>query len=159
MTLNRAQRRSLKRNLKRHVGELAHPIPGSVVLRGGPMDGWIVKPDAPALEADWREHWLEAQAEGEYLKWADAQRPKVTAMWDQLGDRERRPFREAVRIMHGAGRYVLRRDRREAAWRAEARATGRVRRRGGTGTRSRSATQGRTAASSPRRKARRWLPR
>lgn len=27
--------------------------PGHVLLEGGPMADWLVKPDAPALRADW----------------------------------------------------------------------------------------------------------
>lgn len=57
MTLNRAARRRLKETLKAHVGTLAHPVPASVALHGGPMDGWIVKPDAPALRPDWYTTW------------------------------------------------------------------------------------------------------
>jgi len=58
--MNRAQRRQLKATVQRMVkggSALKHPVPDSVVLRGGPMDGWIVKPDAAALHADWHETW------------------------------------------------------------------------------------------------------
>lgn len=56
--MNRAQRRSLKRPIAQKLKpDLKHPVPRSVVLSGGPMDGWIVKPDAPALQADWHETW------------------------------------------------------------------------------------------------------
>lgn len=51
--MNRHQRRTLKTAVRRQVGTLAHPVPESVTLAGGPMDGWVVKPDAPALRPDW----------------------------------------------------------------------------------------------------------
>lgn len=63
--MNRADRRALKRRVQRAVKKgdgVKHPVPDSVVLRGGPMDGWIVKPNAPALRADWHETWPEAVA-------------------------------------------------------------------------------------------------
>lgn len=58
--MNRAQRRHLKATVKRMVTGgpgLKHPVPGSVVLHGGPMDGWIVKPTADALRPDWYTTW------------------------------------------------------------------------------------------------------
>ena len=55
--MNRAQRRGVKREAHRHLGNLAHPIPGSVALTGGPMHGWVVKPDAPALRPGWHATW------------------------------------------------------------------------------------------------------
>jgi len=77
MTMNRAARRALKRDLKQQANRLAHPVPDSVTLRGGPMDGWVVTPDAPALQADW------------YTTWP----PKISAAWQPgryvLGPEER----------------------------------------------------------------------
>jgi len=57
--MNRAQRRQLKATVKHMMkgGDLKHPVPDSVVLRGGPMDGWIVKPEADALRPDWYTTW------------------------------------------------------------------------------------------------------
>lgn len=82
--MNRAARRSLERNLRKQTGKLNHPVPDSVTLRGGPMDGWIVKPDAPALEPDW------------YTTWT----PNIAAAWQPgryvLGPEER------LRIAHWA---------------------------------------------------------
>lgn len=49
--MNRRQRRALKATV------VTHPTPDSIVLRGGPMDGWVVKPDAPALQRDWWHTW------------------------------------------------------------------------------------------------------
>lgn len=74
MTLNRAQRRHLKRIVHDAVlkgKRLAAPVPDSVVLRGGPMNNWIVKPDAPALQPDWYQSWPESvkgkHAPGRYV--------------------------------------------------------------------------------------------
>lgn len=63
--------RKLRRAMKAGVGKLAHPIPDSVTLTGGPMDGWTVKPDAAALQADWWRTWIpsiaSAWAPGRYV--------------------------------------------------------------------------------------------
>jgi hypothetical protein len=53
--VNRHERRSLERQLR--PASLAHPVPASVALVGGPMDGWVVKPDAPSLRPDWHTSW------------------------------------------------------------------------------------------------------
>jgi len=58
--MNRAQRRQLKATVQRMVkggSALKHPVPDSVILHGGPMDGWVVKPGSPALHPDWHETW------------------------------------------------------------------------------------------------------
>ena len=55
--MSRADRRALERRLRSATRNLAHPVPDSVSLLGGPMDGWVVKPDAPALRPDWAASW------------------------------------------------------------------------------------------------------
>jgi len=83
--MNRAQRRSLKRTIARKLRpDLKHPVPNSVVLSGGPMDGWIVKPEADALRPDWYTTWnvniapsLANWQPGRYLRAADGK----TAAW------------------------------------------------------------------------------
>lgn len=108
--MNRAQRRQLERRVKRSTGTLAHPVPGSVTLRGGPMDGWVVKPDAPALAPDWRARFIEAAAEGlhEHAR-AEArvhQQP-VPRPWAELDELARDHYRAGAKAQHGGGRYVL----------------------------------------------------
>lgn len=49
--------RKLRRAVRAGVGTLVHPVPDAVLLAGGPMDGWVVKPGAPALREDWWESW------------------------------------------------------------------------------------------------------
>lgn len=39
---------------------LRAPVPESVVLAGGPMDGWVVKPTAKALDPGWHAEYSEA---------------------------------------------------------------------------------------------------
>lgn len=46
--MNRQQRRKLQRASKREAGS------DPVMLKSGPMDGWYVPPEAPALKPDWR---------------------------------------------------------------------------------------------------------
>jgi hypothetical protein len=67
--MNRADKRRLKRvaakALKRATAGkpgVAHPVPASVTLTGGPMDSWVVKADAPALRPDWCLTWPESVA-------------------------------------------------------------------------------------------------
>lgn len=57
--MNRKQRRSVEKRLQGQLRthSLKHPVPDSVTLLGGPMDGWVVKPDAPALLPDWYRTW------------------------------------------------------------------------------------------------------
>lgn len=42
------------RQAEKMRGRLPHPAPASVTLSGGPMNGWVVKPDAPVLRPDWQ---------------------------------------------------------------------------------------------------------
>lgn len=77
--MNRADRRRLQRTVARALkrvaaarpGSLEHPAPASVTLSGGPMDGWVVKPDAPALDPGWCLTWpptsAAKHAPGQYL--------------------------------------------------------------------------------------------
>jgi hypothetical protein len=67
--MNRADRRRLKRVANQALKTamrvrpgVKHPAPDSVTLVGGPMDGWIVKPDAPALRPDWCTTWPDSVA-------------------------------------------------------------------------------------------------
>lgn len=83
-TMNRAARRSLTRTVARAIkGKpgLTHPVPDSVVLDGGPMAGWIVRPEAPALRPDWHTTWsvnvapvLAGWQPGRYVLGADGKR-------------------------------------------------------------------------------------
>jgi hypothetical protein len=41
----------MNRKLRRMLGISRRPE--TVRLRGGPMDGWLVTPDAPSLRRDW----------------------------------------------------------------------------------------------------------
>ena len=75
--------RKVRRALKAHVGKLAHPVPDSVRLIGGPMSDWIVRPDAPALRPDWWRTWppfiATAWAPGQYVRDAQEARWEPTA--------------------------------------------------------------------------------
>lgn len=54
----------LRRKLAAQLGRLLdHEVPDAVQLRGGPMDEWIVKPDAAALQPDWWRSWIPSVAE------------------------------------------------------------------------------------------------
>lgn len=124
--MNRAQRRSLKRTVAKAIkGKpgLSHPVPDSVVLSGGPMDGWIVKPDAPALEPDWRAKWIEETARNAHERARAemaAERNVPLSMlpaWEELIEERREEMRQVMRDLHGAGRYEL--NGKTAAWVAE----------------------------------------
>jgi hypothetical protein len=47
--LKRVAAKALRRAVRTGNG-VKHQVPGSVTLSGGPMDGWVVKPDAPARQ-------------------------------------------------------------------------------------------------------------
>lgn len=111
-TMNRAQRRAMKANMKRRG--LAF-----VTLRGGPMGGWIVKPDAPALRPEWRDLYLEASAEGAYRR-SMAEQNRKPLPWERVPDSIKEPIRALVRVELGAGHYELRREGLEADWVVEA---------------------------------------
>lgn len=55
--------------------------PSALGLEGGPMNGWVVKPDAPALRADWHRTWPLGVARqwqpGRYVR--DGQRAQWTS--------------------------------------------------------------------------------
>lgn len=115
--MNRTERRRLMRNVKRRLklGSLKHPVPDSVTLHGGPMDGWVVKPDAPALEADWRAKYIEIEAAKLYLIECEARELTEAPLWSAIPDELREPFRQAAKETHGDGRYE-RGAGREARW-------------------------------------------
>jgi hypothetical protein len=111
--MSRAQRRHLKDTVKRMVrtgGGLKHPVPDSVVLHGGPMDGWIVKPDAPALEADWRARYIEEAARRAYREWEED-----TVAWEDLDAVQQASWIADANSAHGAGHYELR-GKGQAEW-------------------------------------------
>lgn len=90
--MNRTDRRRLKRAANKalkgiRTRNLAHPVPDSVQLVGGPMDGWSVKPGAPALQADWCLNWPPSIAArhrpGMYVEDPTSTRPRQ-ARWEPL---------------------------------------------------------------------------
>jgi hypothetical protein len=129
--MNRADRRRLKRMAK-HPERLAHAIASNlprgaastaetVKLVGGPMDGWLVKPDAPALQAGW---WPEHLAD--LAREAFEQTRKVglargvpeheLPAWDGITDAKRAEYVQMARAQKGDGRYALTAGSREARW-------------------------------------------
>lgn len=115
--MNRTERRRLMQTVKRSLkpGSLKHPVPDSVTLVGGPMNGWIVTPDAPALDADWRAKYIEIEAAKLYLEECAARGLTEAPLWSGIPDELREPFRQAAKQIHGGGRYV-RGAGREARW-------------------------------------------
>lgn len=116
--MNRTQRREMQRQITKiakNKGRLKYPVPGSVTLHGGPMDGWIVKPDAPALEPDWRAKYIEIEAAKLYLAECEARGLTEAPLWSGIPDNLREPFRRAAKEMHGDGHYEPGAGR-EARW-------------------------------------------
>lgn len=106
--------------MRRQSGQLKHPAPASVRLVGGPMDGWVVKPDAPALTDRFYVGLVEARAAGLYNAAVSPSGetfapPKGVAPWAELEEAEREPFRVEARAEVPAGRYELREASR-AEW-------------------------------------------
>jgi hypothetical protein len=104
--LNQAQRREMSRRFKRQGRDV-------VVLRGGPMDGWIVTSTAPALRPDWRDDYLEGAAETAWRQ----EHGRDRRPWEALPDEVRDPYRAAARALHGAGHYELKPGEATATWR------------------------------------------
>lgn len=69
--MNRKMRRELERLSRRQVVATSAGNSG-VMLHGGPMDGYYVTADAPALHPDWYTTWPESVAAknrpGRYVK-------------------------------------------------------------------------------------------
>lgn len=82
--MNCHDRRSLRATLKAAAGRLVHPVPESVHLEGGPMDGWLVTPAAAALREDWWLSWppfiADAWHPGRYARAQGRRLP--TAVWE-----------------------------------------------------------------------------
>jgi hypothetical protein len=92
--LNRADRRALVKQAAK--GHPAHAGFRGVILRGGPLDGRIVTPTAPALHPEWwRSHakavevgYAKGPAEaGRYVR--DEKAALATAVWQRIEDAER----------------------------------------------------------------------
>ena len=121
--MNRADRRRLQRTARKafkgKTGQLTHPVPDSVSLAGGPMDGQVVKPDAPALRPDWYLGLVEAKAAGLYNASLSPTGetfapPKGATPWAKLSADAQAPFREQALAVMPVGRYVL--DGSRARW-------------------------------------------
>lgn len=120
--MSRAARREAERQVRR-MKRTASSDPDAVTLRGGPMDGWVVKPDAPALQPSWREEYLLSVARRAFeqtrrigaMQGAD---PATLPVWDRLTDADRARYVDMARQAHGGGRYVLAEGSRfrEARW-------------------------------------------
>lgn len=110
--MNRAARRALKSQMKRRGHEV-------VTLKGGPMDGWIVKVGAPALRPEWRSLYIEAAAEGLYR---EGPRGWMKPKWDRLSEEKKDMYRAAATgkvaadTGHGAGYYKPDSTGTEATW-------------------------------------------
>ena len=120
--MNRAQRRALERAVRHRQA----PTRRTFTLRGGPMDGVIVTPDAPALSPDWWAGYVEGKALGAYrARQRELELDPDNPGWPDLSDEDRAPFRAWALAEYGAGRYELatRRSRdgiRYASWRRAA---------------------------------------
>lgn len=109
MTFNRTARREMAKRFRAQGRDV-------VVLRGGPMDGWVVPSTAPALRADWRTLFLEGEAERLFLL-TQEQRPRLLRRrWARLSPEEREGFLVTARAEHGAGRYQLKASEALATW-------------------------------------------
>ena len=106
--MNRDQRRFLGRMMRRQ-GRVV------ITLKGGPMDGWLVKENAPCLEPDWREKYLEAVAEQIYR---DANKGWLKPKWDKADPDLKEAYRHEARALKGAGYYKVDSSGAQALWHA-----------------------------------------
>lgn len=104
--MNRNQRRTLGRAMRR-AGKVV------ITLRGGPMDGWLVKQDAPCLQPEWRAKYLEAAAEQLYRA---GPRGFLKPKWDRLSPEAKAVFLAQAAEVQGAGYYVTDSTGTEAKW-------------------------------------------
>jgi hypothetical protein len=129
--MNRADRRRLK-SMAKHPERLARAIAANlprgtastaetVKLVDGPMDGWLVEPDAPALQAGWwpahladlaREAFEQTRRVGVARGVPEHELPT----WDGITDAKRAEYVQMVRAKKGDGRYALSAGGREARW-------------------------------------------
>ncbi len=104
--MNRNERRALGRRM-RAAGRVV------LVLKGGPMNGWLVKEDAPCLQPDWRDKYLEAAAEQIYR---NEPRGWLKKKWEKVPEHEKIPFREQAKALFGTGYYKADSTGTEATW-------------------------------------------
>lgn len=81
--VKRVAAKALRRAIRAGGDGVEHPVPASVTLSGGPMNGWVVKPDAPALQRDWCLTWPPTIAEKNKPGFYVADGPG-RARWEQL---------------------------------------------------------------------------
>lgn len=119
--MNRAARRQAERLVSR-MKRRAATDPNAVTLRGGPMDGWVVKPGADALQPDWRAQYLLEEARAafeETRRRGMAQGVPLDELptWEGITDAKRAEYVAMVARAKGAGRYVMVSESpREARW-------------------------------------------
>lgn len=87
-----------------------------LVLRGGPMDGWAVTPDAAALRPEWHAGLIEAAAAGLYEGDRTGIRRMVWPRWRHAKPAVQERYRDRARKLQPPGRYVRTADGRNAAW-------------------------------------------
>lgn len=85
--MNRHERRAMQAA----AGKLPHPVPTSISVADGPMQGWIVTTNAPCLREDWwgtmpdqRSKWpagnyVVTDGVARWAPWADDDGPSNTA--------------------------------------------------------------------------------
>ena len=83
----------MNRRLRREAARASGPL--SIHLLGGPMAGWLVKPQAPVLLPDWWESWPESIAERWWPGFYELLEEQHQARWVEYQ-------REAPSSGHGA---------------------------------------------------------
>jgi hypothetical protein len=90
-----------------------------VTLKGGPMDGWVVAPDAAVMREDWRPKFLEEEARRLYMI-SQEHRPAILRKpWERLSPEAQQIFREEAKTAHGDGYYHLTQATMSAVWVAD----------------------------------------
>jgi hypothetical protein len=96
--LQRATAKAIEKATSRRPAGLTHAPPtGNITLIGGPMNNWVVRPNAPALKPEWHAGLIEAIAAGLV----------PPGMWATMTEDQREPYREQARAKHPPGRYIL----------------------------------------------------
>lgn len=108
--MNRAERRRLKKHIakaseKRTGLPPGYRAPTTVTLQGGPMSGWVVTPDAPALQPDWHASLLEMKAANLYNMDRERALNADLPKWPDVDAATRERYLATAREQYPPGRY------------------------------------------------------
>ena len=117
--MNRAERRALEKRIRKmaNPARAAKAPKDRITLHGGPMDGWIVKPDAPVLRPEWYDGFVILRASSLWDHERLRRRAGIGPRWQDMPAEQQAPYIEAARTDLPPGRYLVDEGKRDATWR------------------------------------------